>query len=277
MTTVKLHLRKGGPLEEVDLDILTPKARALAEAIHANPGHQPIGVVCATGQTKGDNPNFRLIHGDGPEADALAAEPHVVTIRNFGLIPADSPTTAADWLEREASALPLDAYPIAGVKSRVGPATNRVPSADAAATDRYLTRDGVLTWMRDAGQPMSVQAWATLRGTGFLPEPDRYVLSKPQWKPETIDTLLGRDRELWPVSQVAAFLGFEGPSASGSARKQLSRWGFTAEGRAPGRGGESLFAADQVQAAHAHRPGRGRHGAARTGGKFAGASDQPDF
>ncbi|MFF2731828.1 hypothetical protein ACFVS9_28455 [Streptomyces sp. NPDC058008] len=275
MTTVKLHLRKGGPLEDVDLDTLTPKARALAEAIHACPGHQPLGVVCATGQTKGDNPNFRLIHGDGPEADKLAAEPHVATIRNFGLIPAGSPTTAADWLEREAGALPLAAYPIAGVKSRVGPATDRVPSADAAAADRYLTRDGVLAWMRDAGQPMDIKAWDTLRGTGFLPEPDRYVLSKPQWRPETIDAFLSRDRELWPVSKVAEFLGFEGPSASGSARKQLSRWGVTAAGRASGRGGESLYAADQVQALQAHRPGRGRRSAARVDGRFA--SDQPDF
>lgn len=277
MTSVKLHLRKGGPLEDVDLDTLTPKARALAEAIHACPGHQPLGVVCATGQTKGDNPNFRYIHGEGPEADKLAAEPQVATIRNYGLIPADSPTTAADWLEREASAMPLDAYPIAGVKSRIGPATDRVPSADAAAADQYLTRDRVLDYMREAGQPMGIQAWDTLRGTGFLPEPDRYVLSKPQWKPETIDAFLARDRELWPISQVAEFLGFTGASAAGSARKQLSRWGFTAEGRAPGRGGESLFAADQVQAAHAHRPGRGRHGAARSGGKFTAGAEEAGF
>lgn len=263
-STVKLHLRKGGPLEDVDLDTLTPKARALAEAIHACPGHQPIGVVCGTGQTKGDNPNFRLIHGHGPAADALAAEPHVVTVRNFGLIPTASPTTAADWLEREAAALPLDAYPIAGVTSSLGQATARVPSADLAATDQYLTRDGVLDRMRDAGQPMSVQAWDTLRGTGHLPEPDRYVLKRPQWRPETIDAYLGRDRELWPISQVAEFLGYEGPSATGSARRQMQRWGFTATGRGPGRGGESLFVADQVQAAHAHRPGRGRWAESRT-------------
>lgn len=277
MTTVQLHLRKGGPLEDVDLDTLTPKARALAEAIHANPGHQPIGVVCATGETKGDNPNFRLIHGDGPDADALAAEPHVATIRNFGLIPADSSTTAEDWLEREAVALPLNAYPIAGVTSRVGPATDRVPSADAAATDRYLTRNGVLDYMRDAGQPMGVQAWDTLIGTGHLPEPDRYVLRRPQWKPETIGAYLSREREQWPLSKVAEVLGYSGSSAAGSARKQLSRWGITAEGRTPGRGGESLYAADQVQAAHAHRPGRGRHGAARAGGKFAATAEETGY
>lgn len=276
MTTIKLHLRKGGPLEDVDLDTLTPRARALAEAVHACPGHQPIGVVCATGQTKGDNRNFRLLHGEGEAADALAAEPHVVIVRNFGLIPADSPTSAADWLEREAIGLPLGAYPISGVTSSVGTATGRVPSADAAATDRYLDRSRVLDYMMDAGQAMSPQAWDTLIGTGHLPEPDRYVLGRPQWKPETIDAYLSRGPELWPLSKVAEALGYNGPSAGGSARKQLFRWGFTAAGRVPGRGGESLYAADQVQAAHAHRPGSGRRGADRVGGRFT-TSDQAAF
>lgn len=68
----------------------------------------------------------------------------------------------------------------------------------------------------------------------------------------------GRPVELWTLTRVAEYLGYQGASAAGSARKQLHRWGITAEGRAPGRGGESLFAADQVQAAHASRPGRGR-------------------
>ncbi|KAA6200106.1 hypothetical protein F2B00_22180 [Streptomyces parvus] len=69
---------------------------------------------------------------------------------------------------------------------------------------------------------------------------------------------------------VAKFLGFTGPSANGSARKQLSRWGIESQGREPGRRGESQYSADEVQAKHAARPGRGRHGAARDGGRFAG-------
>ncbi|MFE3144286.1 hypothetical protein [Streptomyces scopuliridis] len=64
--------------------------------------------------------------------------------------------------------------------------------------------------------------------------------------------------ELWTVSMVAKYLGFTGDSANGSARKQLSRWGLKSEGREPGRRGESQYAADQVKAAHANRPGRGR-------------------
>ncbi|MEU8718447.1 hypothetical protein [Streptomyces sp. NPDC048663] len=80
--------------------------------------------------------------------------------------------------------------------------------------------------------------------------------------------------ELWTVSVVAAYLGFTGKSATGSARKQLSRWGIAATSREPGRNGESLYLAAQVRAAHEARPGRGRHGAARSeGGRFTTSSD----
>ncbi|MEU2427749.1 hypothetical protein ABZ619_43380 [Streptomyces sp. NPDC007851] len=80
--------------------------------------------------------------------------------------------------------------------------------------------------------------------------------------------------ELWTVSVVAAYLGFTGDSATGSARKQLSRWGIAAHSREPGRSGQSLYLAAQVRAAHEARPGRGRHGATRTeGGRFTTSTD----
>ena len=59
--------------------------------------------------------------------------------------------------------------------------------------------------------------------------------------------------EKWRLSDVATHLRL----TTGSARVQMRRWGIEAIGRAPGRGGESLFAADQVRAAHLNRPGRG--------------------
>ncbi|MCX4605446.1 hypothetical protein OG402_33815 [Streptomyces anulatus] len=83
----------------------------------------------------------------------------------------------------------------------------------------------------------------------------------------------GRPVELWTVSMVAKFLGFTGPSANGSARKQLSRWGIESQGREPGRRGESQYSADEVRAKHAARPGRGRHGATRDGGRFTEPQD----
>ncbi|MFI5752567.1 hypothetical protein ACIBBE_43510 [Streptomyces sp. NPDC051644] len=251
--------------EEVDLDDLTPKARAFAEAIHACPGHQPLDIRLRTGRLKGDSPNFAIRFGDDP---VKAAEPEEVVVRNWSPLRADSPMSAVEWLEREIRTVPLDAYP-------VGPAGGApVPSMEAGAADRYLTRDTILEYMREAGHPMDVSAWDTLRGTGHLPEPDRYVCGRPQWKPDTIDAFLNRPVELWPISQVAEYLGYSGDSATGSARKQLHRWGLTPASRAPGRGGESLYAADQITAAQTHRPGKGRRNAQRSDGRFTSADGQ---
>ncbi|MGW5657810.1 hypothetical protein [Streptomyces humi] len=76
------------------------------------------------------------------------------------------------------------------------------------------------------------------------------------------------------MSAVAAYLGFTGKSATGSARKQMSRWGIAAHSREPGRSGQSLYLAAQVRAAREARPGRGRHGAGRSeGGRFTTSAD----
>ncbi|MFB6977667.1 hypothetical protein [Streptomyces scopuliridis] len=77
------------------------------------------------------------------------------------------------------------------------------------------------------------------------------------------------ERELWPVSRVAEELGYGGPSATGSARKWLSRKGVAAEVRAAGRGGEAHYSAHHVRQARDTSPGSGRHGAKRVNGKFA--------
>jgi hypothetical protein len=74
---------------------------------------------------------------------------------------------------------------------------------------------------------------------------------------------------LWTVSETAAYLGYTGPSAASTTRKQLHRWQLTPVSREPGRSGESQYDADQIKALHAARKGRGRHGAARQDGKFA--------
>lgn len=272
-TPVTLHIRKGPRADEVDLDTLTPKARALAEAIHMSFGQQPLGVLCATTMTKGDNPNHRYLHGTGPQADAIAAQPQTAWITNFGPLHADSVTSAEEWLERQARSLPLEAWPIAGARSRIEALTEHVPSAEAARTDRCLTRDQALRYLADQGERsiiLSNDAWIMLQKAGNAPEPRHWALGgrMPLWAIEDLDAYVARDYERWTVSRVAEELGYEGPSATGTARKQVSRWGLAAVGRAAGRGGQSLYAADQVQAAQSVRPGKGRHGAPRADGRF---------
>lgn len=259
-TPVTLDIRKGRPPVVVDLDTLTPKARALAEAIHMSFKHQPLGVLCDTGRTKSDNPNHAYLYGSGPNADEIGARPDLRFMRNLEPQRRDTATSPEEWLEYNARQLPFDAWPIAGARSRIAPLDERVPSAEAAREDRCLTRTQVPAYLTDAGAPVTADGWSLLWKAGQVPEPRHHALDgrMPLWHADDLDAYASREFDRWPLSRVAQFLGYEGPSASGTARRQLSRWGLMAVDRAPGRGGEGRFAADQVEAVHQARPGRGR-------------------
>jgi hypothetical protein len=233
--------------EDLDLDSLTPRARALAEALHdtlrhTSPGGTSLDIVCESELTNTEqadqNPRVPDTYRPVKNPDAKATR----TTRWGPLLSAASGTTLVQWLEVQARDIPEGWYPIGA------PHRPRVPSWEAGAADYYLTRDQAMV---RAG--LGATAWDTLIRTPLL-TPDRYVSGRPQWLPESIDAFARRERELWPLSRVAEHLGL----TPGSARVQMRRWGFAAESRGPGRGGENLYAADLVQAAHQHRPGRGR-------------------
>lgn len=61
--------------------------------------------------------------------------------------------------------------------------------------------------------------------------------------------------DLWTIAEVAAHFGIKPDSARGT----LSRWGVKAVDRLVDEHGRahSLYAPDEVKAAHANRPGRG--------------------
>lgn len=272
MTTVKLHLRAKSPAVEVDLDTLTPRARALAEAIHMSFGQQPLGVLCDTDKVKGDNPHFAYMHGTGPAADELAAQPETVFITNFALLHRDAVTSPEEWLEQHARSIPLSAWPVAGAESRMRPLPERVPSADAAREDRCLTRDQAMRHLADAGIVISPDAWILLWKAGNLPAPRHFALGgrMPLWHVDDLDAYAARPVEPWTTEQVAAHLGYTGDAAQATARKRIGRWGLSAIDRDPTSGGKR-YAADQVRAAHQASPGKGRHGATRDGGRFTTA------
>lgn len=257
MPIVTLHLRRDAYdendrlipafAEDVDLDTLTPRARALAEAITQCPSQRPSQILLQSDAMLAD----RLPGGDR-YAQHRSTQHTQFGRTDWWRLRSTDPRTATQWLEIEAR----DKVPLGWHILGITP-DNPVPSLLAGAADQYLTRDGVLEYLRARGVGMSDTAWDTFRGTDHFPAPDRYVCRRPQWLPETVDAYIDRPRELWPISRVAEHLGYSGPSATGSARKTLYRWGLSAVSRAPGRGGESLYDADQVRAAHAARPGRG--------------------
>lgn len=242
--------------EDLDLDQLTPRARALAESLHESMQHpedlavHPLDVVFESDLTNAERaaipPVRPAAYGPPKDPDDKAQQ----VIRWGPLLAATADTTLVEWIEDQARQIPEGWYPI-GVRNQP-----RVLSWEAGRDgwdDRFLSKDGVLEYLREHGAPMTAQAWDTLIGTGHLPEPDRYLGRRPLWQPATLNAYIARPRERWTISRVAEYLSL----TAGSARVQMRRWGLTAEGRAPGRGGESEYAADQVQAAHAHRPGRG--------------------
>ncbi|MFF8829351.1 hypothetical protein [Streptomyces sp. NPDC015131] len=231
MTTVSLSLRAPDPdgdddlvYEDVDLDALTPRARALAEA-----------VAQSVLRTRTDV----LMESDSGE---------LMSWRGWSTYPHDATRSAVAYLEGEARKIPVGWHVYGRSVDRP------VPSRAAAAADRYLTRDAAI---RALG--LTPHGWDTLRRAKHLPAPDRYVQGQPEWLEDTIDAYRTRERELWPISRIAEYLGYSGTPATAraSARRQMGLWALPCEGRAPGRGGESLYAADQVQAAHAARPGQG--------------------
>lgn len=265
MTTVKLDLRsaKSATPVEVDLDTLTPKARALAEAIHMSFGHQPLGILVDGGRTKGDNPNHTHRYGTGPRADEIGAQPDLRFQTSLEPLPRHAVGSPQEWLEYNARhAMPYDAWPIAGAASRIEPLHERIPEAsiEAARADRCLTRDQALDYLRNRHQPLTVDGWCLLQKAGNIPPPLHYALDgrMPLWHANDLNTYATRDHDRWPTSRVAQHLGYTGPSAIGTTRRQLSRWGLLPVDREPGRQGENRYAADQVIACHQARPGRGR-------------------
>ncbi|MFH0246034.1 hypothetical protein ACGRHY_27290 [Streptomyces sp. HK10] len=171
-----------GYREDVDLDQLTPRARALAEAIAQCPGSQPLDIwVESDDPIRDRNPDWHHWY-----TEEQASQPERRPWRGWSTFPATSKMTAVEWLEREARKIPLG-WHVLGASPRTP-----VPSLEAAKNDRYLTRDEVLAYMRARGRDISVSTWSayTAKTRGQAPQADRYVGRTPQWKVETIDAFL---------------------------------------------------------------------------------------
>ncbi|WP_432051842.1 hypothetical protein [Streptomyces xiamenensis] len=256
MTTVTIHLREGGEPDTINLDDLTPTARALAEAVAQGDLRARTDIWVESDKPLRDRiPDWETWYTP-EEADQPERRPW----RGWANYPKDSTVSPIRYLENEAAKIP-PGWHVLGINPR-----QPVPSMAEAAAGALVDPRNVPAYLSSRGAPMSPAGWDTLIGTGHLPEPDRYAEGRPLWRPATLDAYAARPVELWPVSRVAEYLGYGGSpaTAAGSARRQLSRWGLLPVDRAPGRGGQGRYAADQVQAAHAGRPRPGRAAAPRS-------------
>ncbi|MDX3230615.1 hypothetical protein [Streptomyces sp. ME19-01-6] len=171
-----------GHHEDVDLDQLTPRARALAEAV-AQTRSRSAGDVWM----ESDQPiRERIADWSNWYTEEEATQPERRPWRGWAHYPATSTMSPIDYLEREARKIP-PGWHVLGANPQTP-----VPSKDSGAADQYLTRDQVLAYMRARGRDISVSTWSayTSKKRRQAPPPDRHVSRTPQWKPETIDAFL---------------------------------------------------------------------------------------
>lgn len=118
-------------------------------------------------------------------------------------------------------------------------------------------------------------AWQSLKGLGLPPGHTEMIKSwiraveelGHRWEPLILEAS-GWAGEMWTVSMIAEFLGYEGQSAANSARVWLSRKGIKPQGRQTGRHGQTEYDAELIRQAKEASPGKGRRGAQREGGRF---------
>lgn len=178
-TIVQIAIHPDGQtLADVDLDRLTPRARALAEIVTRNPLHTPSPVIIQSTRTMremGATADDAVFYGD-------LDQPHRTTWEHWARI--HGPIDPHDYLENEARKLPLGYFPVGRYRD------DWVPSADAARDDTDLiTRPQIVEVLRELGRPISPATLANYKSNppkGW-PEPVKYVGRTPLWSRTAIE------------------------------------------------------------------------------------------
>ena len=176
---ITLRLRDDDEIQEaVDLDRLTPRARAIAQAIATRPLRTPGTLLLRSDRPLRDMPAGQASHTDLWYTAAQMDAPDTVVWSSWSRYPADSSMPPEAWLELQAQRMPIGYTPI--------------PDRDARPDDlhvrdaRMLTRAQVLDVLRAIGQPLAVSTWAAMVSRGQAPRPDDYVGRTPRWAETTV-------------------------------------------------------------------------------------------
>jgi hypothetical protein len=183
MTIVKILLRGDSSTpDEVDLDRLSPRARALAEAAYATLGKAAVDIWLRSAQPIMEmDPNWRFWWK--PEE---AAEPEMRPWRGWATYLRSDPLDAYEYLEREAAKIPASWHPY-GAHPR-----EPVASMEAAAKVREATTAQVIDYLREHGRPIGRATWSHYVSHGQAPAPVRKIARTPIWDLADVDAWLGR-------------------------------------------------------------------------------------
>ena len=175
----------------VDLDSLTPRARALAEAVAQLPGGRKGAgeILCLhTTKTRADmtrNPELWL----SPEQ---MAEPARQTWSAWDRYPADAEMGAAEYLERQARKIPPEWMIVSAwaMGSRFEP----VPSLQAGAADDGLTARGVTEYLAaHHDRHIGAGTWRAYVARNQAPQTVRRVGREGLWSPSDVDAWVRGD------------------------------------------------------------------------------------
>ncbi|OZM73992.1 hypothetical protein CFN78_06805 [Amycolatopsis antarctica] len=228
MPTVTLNLRNDpAHLDEIELDDLTPKARALALAIAASELHTP-GLIHAMHESGETRPWRGWAHQ----------------------FPRALVTTPSGYLEIEARAFPPDWQIPTHDRTRL-PGQWVIEHADD-----LVDRDGALTRLRARGIRPSHEEFRARTSKGDMPRPARHVSTggteMPLWSAADLDTW-AREHVV-TTTEAAPLMGVRDAPA---ARRKLDRWGVQPIFRQPGRDGQNLYDTAEIRERVAQAPGRG--------------------
>ena len=182
--TTYIYPHIGGRQLGVDLDQLSPRARALAEAINDHPA-----------QVAGDI----WVESDAPIRETTpdwedwftpeeAAQPERRPWRGWNNTPlaAGAAGDVHARLEEEAAKIPPGWHVIGAHPHRP------VPSAALAAATREVTTEQVIKYLADRGRTIASKTWTGYVARGQAPAPVRRVARTPIWNLDDIDAWLDR-------------------------------------------------------------------------------------
>jgi hypothetical protein len=180
MPTVTIELRRNRR-EDVDTGTLTPKARALVDALPTLGGAKvfaSIGILLRSTRPLRDMPAGRVPGIDTWYTPAELDATDLMTWSSWSVYPPDSTMPASVYVESQAARLPIDYWPV--------PDKDAPIPGYAVGADELLTRVRVLDVLRHLGHPVAVGTWDSYVSRGKAPRPDEYVERTPRWRMSTI-------------------------------------------------------------------------------------------
>lgn len=176
------------PLDQVDLDQLSPVARALAEcaaqALADGRLTSQVPVILESRQP------VRELVSEQEAAMWYSADqldrPHRIVWDSWSVVPHDTEQPIQSYFEQQAMKMPIGYYPV-GI--------SRVPSADGAAAADWLTRRQVLELLAGRGRQIAASTWRAYVARGEAPQPVSYLDGRtPVWDRAAVEQWAPRQR-----------------------------------------------------------------------------------